>query len=314
MARLHLKFRNIDARVVRALTQTIEARPWRRHTNEAKRRVAQELADRIVDSYRVPHALSVRLGDEFTLDFNPGSTSYLYVRRGGWDTLSLLSGIRLFVQTSKHHEAGTEDPVDADLVFAWACSALYIVAPTIFRSLVRAGKVDGMSAVDTYTSETWAKIVEAGLVNDEGELTVSPERVANFLLTGEVQVDDEGPNRIVVQDVDSLFTAEDDEEGFDPEDDDYDEESDEETVERMDEDDYDPSADVEDEDDEDVAPEAPNTTGRFTGSSDGLEELGIVKLRKLSRGRISGGYSIPRGTLIDRLRELNVTASILDES
>lgn len=305
MSRLHLKFRNVDGRVVRALTQTMEAKPWRRHTNEAKRRVAQELADRIVDAYRVQHPLVINSGEETRLSFNPGSTSYLYVQRDGWNTLALLSGIRLHVATANAHDS--DDPnaeVDADSVWAWACSALYIVAPVVFRSLARAGKVDGVTAQDTYTAETWAKIVEAEMGDDDGNLTESPEVVANFLLTGERYVDDEASDSslpFTTDDdvVDSLFTAEDDEEGFDPDDDDYD-----------------PAEDVEDDDDEDeedVAPEAPATTGRFTNGEDGLDGLGIVKLRRLSRGRISGGYSMRTPDLIAALRQAGVTASDLGE-
>lgn len=316
MSRLHLKFRNVDARVVRALTQTMEAKPWRRHTNEARRRVAQELADRIVDAYRIQYPLVVRTAENDGLNFNPGSDSILWLRRDGWNTLTLLSGIRLFVATATAHDA--EDPnaeVDHAAVWAWACSALYIVSPVVFRSLARAGKVDGVTAQDTYTSETWAKIVEAGYADDDGGLTESPEIVANFLVTGERQVDDESPAPSLPSlgddEVDSLFTAEDDEEGFDPEDDDFEQEGPTEDPE----DDYDPSADVDDEDEEDVEPEqAPATTGRFTGGSDGLDDLGIVKLRKLSRGRVSGGYSMRSPELIAALREQGVTASMLDES
>ena len=319
MSRLHLKFRNVDARVVRALTQTMEAKPWRRHTNEARRRVAQELADRIVDAYRVPYVLVVRTASDFGLDFNPDSTSYLRIRRDGWDTLTLLSGIRLFVQTSKHHDQGDEVEVDNNLVWAWACSALYIVSPTVFRALARTNKVEGVKAIDTYSSETWTKIMEAGYGDDDGDLTTTTEIVATFLLTGERHVDDEVPADgscagLLESEMDSLFTAEDDEEGFDPDDDDYEpEEHGEDPGDAETADDYDASTDVDDDDDEDVASEAPATTGRFTGGDDGLDDLGIVKLRRLSRGRVSGGYSMRSPDLIAALRDAGVTASDLGE-
>lgn len=167
--RPHLKYRNINADTKEALVDLFRANPWGSSSFETgKLEVAIPYMERICQTYNVATPefridpciwgrFSYRRGTVFSLSSTTERTSGVITLRA-FSLLSMLTALR------KHINTHTGSRLDE---FAWACSAFYSVRPVRFRRLVREDRVVGLVARDTYTTETWERLVAEGQANPE---------------------------------------------------------------------------------------------------------------------------------------------------
>lgn len=289
MARLHLRFRHFRPSVIDAAKALFDAKPWRPENEAHRIEVAQAFTDAISTAYNVPTA-RVRV-NEFgsRWGYDPATVivdetdevqavDSAAIVLGNWSILTFFCVVR------EHLVASGIEPIANENPSAWACSLFYSVKPAMFRARAREGRVFGVSARDTYTTESWNVLVREGKADNwTGTLIETPE------------VSDLPPDSLAGDDDNLPDTDEWDGEGFDEE----------HPVDVAD--------DSQSEDDviydADLVPHDESGTVDFSSAApDSLESLGIVALRKLSRGRVSGGYSLSKPDLINALRQAGVQA------
>lgn len=158
MARLHLSFRNIKRGVKDAAEELFNANPWNLEVPEAIG-VARTFVDKAAREYEVPVP---------QVDVNPmlvGASSYdnydgqIYLRH--FSIVNLFSAFRLHLLESGVDRSGSAEP------YGWACSLFYAVRPSMFRARIREGRIHCEGLIeprDTYTSETWQRMKDAGVV------------------------------------------------------------------------------------------------------------------------------------------------------
>lgn len=313
MSRLHLRHPNIAAPVLEAINEMHSARPWEKSRPERAEIVkvfATAMADMAPEEIAVPEIVFERtrsrgysaIGYRYTpaitgslgLSVTPAKITF-----PRWRTVEVITAVR------KHILFVTEQDRDGDPL-AWACSALYQANPAAFRFAARKNKVRSVDPKDTYTTESWNKIVAAGLADRRGHLRFQPKDITYFLRNGEMPPPpsvDEGL-RAVARAAGEVLSQE-------------------ELAAEV----AGPDVDLEpvvvpDEDTADLPEEEPNEQdGLLAGGElaeeatvvassevgDGLDGLGIVQLRKVSRGFVSGGYSMTKPILIHAIRT-NATA------
>lgn len=265
MPRFHLRFKNFRPAVIEAATDLFEAKPWRQEDAE-QLVLGNAFIEKVCAAYDVPKA---RLCfNEWGSGYQPAivavdaldaplSVEEAIISLHKWSITTLLGCVRGHLLANGITPEGRDPEQDPR---SWAFSLFYTVKPAMFRARVREGRIEGETARDTYTQETWAQLVVDGKAdNYSGTLIPQDESVS------ETSVDDDD-------------TADEDEwdgEGFE-----------DETAIRF------------------VNEGDANNDFAF----DGLDALGIVALRQLSRGRIQGGYSLSKTALINALRQAGVTA------
>lgn len=284
MARFHLRFKNFRPAVIDAASKLFDAKPWRIEDLDERLTHAQTFVNEISAAYKTPTA-RVRITNDFMSDYEPAivavgdddeiiSVESPIISLGGWSILALFTATRVHLLANGVEAQGSHQYEDPQ---GWACSLFYTVKPAMFRARAREGRVPGVSARDTYTRESWAALVAQGKADNwNGTLIEAPD------------LSDLPPDSLHDDD-DNLPDADEwDGEGFD-----------------------------EAHDDESISDEG-DSPFQAVGSVvydaetddlvDGLDSLGIVALRKLSRGRVSGGYSLAKPALIAALRQAGVRA------
>jgi hypothetical protein len=315
MARTHLRFKNFRPAAIDAAAALFAAKPWRMEFGSVEQITAsQHFVDVVCAAYHVPTAVV-----EIDIHgYQPAAYTTAVVHMNAMEEiesmtpptihLSRFSIVSLFIALRMHlltngQEQATGDPD------AWAHSLFYTVKPAMFRARAREGRINGVTARDTFTSETWTKIVAAGLGN-EYHGTLNVERNELSLLLPSVL---DGTYTPVANDWDYDDSDEDVSETSVVEDDNLDDD-----LEFADDDDLDGFAgammgdDEEDEDEPVVDAPRPSELAmeavEASDADDGLDRLGIVALRRLSRGVFSGGYSMDKPALIAALRTSGIRA------
>lgn len=203
--RLHLRFKNFRPTTVAAAEALFAARPWLFEDDAERVAVGQTFVDAVAASYNIPTAVvGLRRNFSDAVRYQPAlveenalgeltSLSPPRIFLDHWSILSLFNGVRV------HLLANGETPTSEIDPHAWACSLFYAVRPEMFRARVREGRVLQMAAKDTYTSDTWQRLVVAGVASDDSGRLIVDRRDVQRVLNGEVTVGD-------------LLTAEDDDE------------------------------------------------------------------------------------------------------
>lgn len=334
MARHHLRFRNIKSEAVRAAEVLFEARP---HTQPAEVQlgIAQRFLVAVSDAYGVP-VPDISFGGR-RLRYTPGLVDSL-----GDDsipatiTLRRFSVLNLFRGARQHLLAeGVVQANGASDDLGWAASLYYTVRPVQFRKIARQGRVPNVHPQDTYSTETWERMRNVGVVNQWDRLLVPnfDPRDLEAIENGDIDpFGREEPAEAPVEDESDVYAAqvEDGEvacgecggEGyFEPEDDESDPEecpvchgngvvpaavgtvqAEAETEEIL----SDPETLAAIEEGERDLEE-----GNVSDTpDDGLDALGIVKLRKLGSGQgIEGMWDLGVNDLRAALRAKGITAT-----
>lgn len=314
MARTHLRLKNFRPAVVESAQRLFEAKPWREEFgSEAQVQIATAFVNEVCAAYHVPVAEVVIS----TSAYAPATYTTAVVRVNAMEqiesiappkiTLARWSITSLLIALREHLLANGAEQVNGD-PDAWAHSLFYTVKPAMFRARAREGRIGGVTAKDTFSSATWAQLLEAGVANDYTEgIRCRPNEVRSILeqiASGtfvnvneddDTEVAGEEPNVGEWGDEDNL----DDELEFDADDD--------SEVEAVD-------------DNVSESSERPSETamaevvaGEVDAAVAALAAMPIVKLRKASRGRVQGGYTLPKDRLASLLVAAGVTAENIEE-
>lgn len=305
MPKTHLRFKNFRLSTLEAAQALFDAKPWRLgFGSDEQVAIAQAFVDAVSASSHVPTA-EVRISQS---GFSPATYTTAIVRANALDQIESLtpprihlsrwSIVSLLIAVRTHLLSNGAEQVSGDPK-SWAHSLFYAVKPATFRARVRENRIAGVTAEDTFSTETWAKLVEVGLGDVyTGRLTV--ERAEFDRVFPSVQ-----DGTYVVPEVSETVSNLDDADEWDGPDDNLD-----------DEEEFDEPADVTSflgsDDDSDVggAQGEVDLIATSPGSDDGLDGLGIVALRRLSRGTVSGGYNLSKPDLVAALRNAGVRAGV----
>lgn len=209
MSRLHLKYPNIRDEAVTAAKALFTAKPWSM-TETDQQATAQVFVDTVCASYGIASADVAITGDSdwrgrndnrYTVaDFSEDSLSdEPELLNAAKITMTKFSFFTLLRLVRDHINESTESSRVHPR--AWAASLFYKVAPVTFRKAVRAGTIRcGVSARDTFTTESWNKLQAAGYVYGTS-LQGTPEEWAG-VLSGDIT------NRVEAQ---AVVEAEEDE-------------------------------------------------------------------------------------------------------
>lgn len=323
MARTHLRFRNFRPATVEAAQAFFDAKPWREEFgSERQIELAQNLVNAVCVTYSVPTA-QVELSEStyapatyVTATVRVNSMEQIEeisppkIHLARWSILTLLKALRTHL-LANGIEQHADDPE------AWAHSLFYTVKPAMFRARARENRVPGVTAKDTFSSETWEKLVNVGVADSFHEtISCRPNEVNGILrqIAEGTYVAPEAPAEVPAATSSAGNESDDGWAGlFD--DDDDDNLDDELEVDDIDTDDNDT------EDSEVVgtavtSAEAGETVGVQLSSDvamtqvalyDTLSGKSIVALRRLSRGRVQGGYSMSKPDLVTALIGAGVT-------
>lgn len=180
MARLHLKYRNIRPSVIQSVKDAINGGIFATDRDNLSLSPVQDLTDKICAEYGVE---SVNIVIDSSLGRAWGyreaeydslgnqSLATIFLRK--FSLFSLLSAIALHLNENRNfqfHRRG------------FAASVFYAAAPSTFRKAVRFGKIAGVDAVDTFSTETWEKLQAFGLtVAGKLRPVVTPETVQSVI-------------------------------------------------------------------------------------------------------------------------------------
>lgn len=179
--RHHLKFRNFRPSIVQAAEDLFEAKPWSIDDDREWEKVAQAFCDAVSNAYGVRTAV-VEADSSYTyrrrrgVRYEPAQVEHSVLSAGEEMTevappkilvknqsiISLFKGVRIHALAQGDLEA-----VSIDDPWAWACSLFYTVRPIMFRARARQGRIKDVTARDTYSSETWDRMVEAGVTRGD---------------------------------------------------------------------------------------------------------------------------------------------------
>lgn len=179
--RHHLKFRNFRPSIIQAAEDLFEAKPWSIEDDDRWVKTAQVFVDAVSNAYGVRSAVvendtawsyrhrrgvryepaqversALSAEDEMT-EVSPPK---ILVKNKS--IISLFKGVRIHALAQGDLEA-----VSLDDPWAWACSLFYTVRPVMFRARARQGRIKGVTARDTYSSETWDRMTEAGVTRGD---------------------------------------------------------------------------------------------------------------------------------------------------
>jgi hypothetical protein len=335
MPKLHLRFKNIRPEVLDAARALFDANP---HQLDS---VMQEAAagtfiTRVCNAYNVPTP-EVRVEEmvhrwDGTYEYLPAEAIMVdgspESMRAAQVIIRKFSVLNLFGIARTHllnHEAVTPK---ADEPWAWACSLFYAVKPVRFRKLVREGKIrKGMSPADTYSRATFARMVAAGVAEEDGNVLVEnfDPRTLDAIESGEMDVRTILPRSATPSALSDWS---------------WDEDDDDEVIDLLSEDSEAPAGEEgpfevteasllgaldEALSEHEAVGEAiaagaemhaqvagmtiEDEIEEIQSADDGLDSLGIVALRGLIRGRVPGGYSLSKPELIAALRAQGINSN-----
>lgn len=175
MARFHLKFRNFRPSVLSAAESVFAARPWADGTSrEDQEAIGQAFIDAVSSAYNITTATfgisparafrdlnyrpAVMEVDALAEDDTPTMVERPQVWIHHWSIVTLFHATRVHVLAQQGAES-----VSRDDPWSWSCSLFYAIRPKMFRARAREGRIRGVTARDTYNSESWAKLTEAHL-------------------------------------------------------------------------------------------------------------------------------------------------------
>lgn len=197
MSRLHLRFKNFRPATLAAAEALFNAKPWQMEDLDEKVATGQAFIDALAATYHVPTALLgiVRNFRGESVSYRPAlvsenalgemtSLSPPRILLDHWTILGLFHGTRVHLLANGEEAVSEMDPQ------AWACSLFYTVRPEMFRARAREGRVLEVRAKDTYSSETWNRLVVAGVASDETGTLIVDRRDVQRVLNGEVSVGD----------------------------------------------------------------------------------------------------------------------------
>lgn len=311
MARLHLRHRNIAPEVLEAVKTINSQKPWQLPRDE-RSAIVTDFAAKLCTlgeiqapsiyfnrgRSRRPFVYAAGTMGSLGLSTSPASLNFYR-----WRTVEVIAGVRHHINVLTGDEV--TDPIE------WACSAFYQAAPTSFRTSARNGKVPGVEAKDTFTTESWLKIMENGLADSRGRLRFPIATVLYFLANNDfppVVEEEEEPAPSTVSVEGSTVTITFPDEVAEQIEDDLRGDAAALAMEASENDEHPahPEVPAMAEDD---APEQADTEIVESESTDGLDDLGIVQLRKVSRGFVSGGYSMTKPVLIHALRQSDISSA-----
>lgn len=285
--RTHLKLKNFHVNTIDAATELFEARPWREENVGNRAEIAQHFAERVCAAYHVPN-VTVQIGQGGY--WRETSYTPAIVQMNAMEQIEsmtpptiVLAGwsiVGLFVAVRTHLLANGVEQVSGDPK-SWAHSLFYTVKPAMFRKRVREGRIAGLTAKDTFTTETWGQLVSAGVGDEDGTLLVDPGQISEIL----------------EQIREGTYVAETDEE----------DEDESESFEDVDD-------NLPDEDESDEPSPAEEAAAVADEVMAAYERFSIVKLRQASRGRVSGGYSLSKPELIAALAGAGVTPEMVESA
>lgn len=308
MARIHLTYRDISEDFQSAIKTMVADKPWNLDREGRTEAVTTFFDTVCTDAGVTPPAVEFYRTSRFSrlapgYSYTPEITGSLglavtpaSVRFPRWRTVEIVGAIR------KHIDFLNGDR-DSD-PNAWAASAVYLATPVAFRDAARKGKVRGVTAKDTYTTASWQKLSEAGLTI-HNDLRVHANIAAYFLANGELPAADvtdwthgfgQQPTAAETAAAGGLLSEGDEELAL---------------IERAEQEalvGHDVPSDLTGQ----VAAAVQQAVQYHTADlvstfsqdiTDGLDALGIVALRKVSRGVVSGGYSMVKPVLINAIRQ-----------
>lgn len=179
MARLHLKFRNFRPEIVAAATTLFDQKPWTVEDDEQWLKIAQAFTDQVSNAYGVRSA-AVDLESSYRrrtrVRYEPAQMEHSSMSEDeelvevspprivltGHSIIVLFKGVRTHALAQGDMEA-----VSHDDPWGWACSLFYVVKPAMFRARARERRIKGVTAKDTYSSETWQRMTEAGVTRGD---------------------------------------------------------------------------------------------------------------------------------------------------
>jgi excisionase family DNA binding protein len=205
MARLHIRFRNINRNVIACSQRLFDSKPWS-GTDEDKQNKFEAWLRKASEHYGIPQpTLTVtRASDVF------GLVAPNTIILDKYSVTSLFHSFRAHMQYTGTVDVTFFDRQDAQ---AWACSLFYTCRPILFRKAVRSGAIAGVRADDLLSSASLAARQDevdeafAGIVAEsytEVEIHDDEDEGATDLPTDEDVQDSEG---ILCEDVEELTVA-----------------------------------------------------------------------------------------------------------
>lgn len=282
--RFHLRFRNFKSETVDAALRLFDAKPWRLETDEERLVHARAFLKEVATIYGVPvpvvvidpesPGLAVYIPEEQVDSLASSDRVPAHIVLSKWSILSLFHAVRIHLLA-----LGVAEPVGPSDPFGWSCSLFYAAKPVMFRARARERRVMGVNPIDTYSSDSIARMRALGIINADDEVLIPrfDPRDLPALERGELRAADILSRSASSLTVSTSATA---------------------------------TAVLSDIEVEAGIQEAQSFLSSVAeGSDDGLDNLGIAELRRLSRGVFSGGYSLPKQALIERLRQHGIRAS-----
>ena len=203
MSRPHLAFRNFRPSVIAAANTLFSEKPWREECGNVEQ-VAQLFADQITTAYDCAPVRVVLDEDSWVMGYEPADEEdeTPQITLDKLSIFNLFRHVREHVLTvggaEPHGESASDDP------FRWACSLFYAVKPVMFRARVREGRIHGITARETYSADSWAKLEAAGFTMYDDSLLGTKEDWAAVLDgTYVANSDDDSETDAITQTVDS---------------------------------------------------------------------------------------------------------------
>jgi hypothetical protein len=177
MARHHLRFKNFRQPTLDAARALFDASPWRMEDDADKREAYQTFVNAVATTYNIPTALVQVNRFVPGIEYVPAIVEVDALEQAEavhpprivlpkWSILSLFYGTRV------HLLANGQEPVSETDPTGWAASLFYSVKPVMFRARAREGRIHDVKPQDTYGSQTWQRMIEAGVVREDGTLVI----------------------------------------------------------------------------------------------------------------------------------------------
>lgn len=148
MARLHIRFRNINKRTVRATQTLFDSKPWS-GTEEEQQSKFERWLRTVSEIYSIPQPTLTVTEESDVFGLVAPNTIVL----DKYSVTSLFHSFRAHMQYAGAVESAFYDRSEAQ---AWACSLFYTCRPILFRKQVRAGRISGVHSDDLLSSATLA--------------------------------------------------------------------------------------------------------------------------------------------------------------
>lgn len=328
MSRMHLKFKNFRETTLEAAEVLFDSKPWAMESDTEREIVANVFAASVSEAYQAT-TLQIavhRRGPSQRMSYRPalveedaiGQSRQL---RGSVVVISPWSLFHLFRGVRTHLLACGEEPVSEADPEQWAASLFYAVRPEMFRARVREGRIPGMVARDTYSVDTWGRMLGEGMGDDHGRLRYTRQQTAQWAagtvtaedLAAEVAAAQEAA-QAVSEETAAVASIEDDADETYEVEDEWDDDMDEESEGPDDEDDPDTDEEVSEtaqaiaDSDSDSESATTFSVGESESFDDGLDGLSLVKMRQLGKGKgIERMWDLDADTLRAKLRAKGIT-------